>query len=266
VTAFYFSIPFAPKTNDRSWRRASRLLADTIASLQQQSDGDWQAIVAGHDRPDVAELSDPRVTFITVDTPKPEGHTARVADAGNKREATLQRIRGAGGGYVMMLDADDLVHRELVAFVRQDQHPHGYIIDKGYVEHYPTGSLRSLPPPGGFPPFHRVCGSSMIFRLTPDDIGAAGHATRSILDRFGPEHVHWAAIAAALDRPLAPVPFPAAIYRFNSGTQLSIVRIGRLRYLLAALYIEIKRRPHPERIRLDFLPAQKAVHRRPPRE
>jgi hypothetical protein len=259
VTAFFFSIPLAPKRDERSWRRASALLSDTLASLQQQTDADWRAVIAGHDRPDIAALSDPRITFIEVDWPQAASHTAGVTDSGRKREATLQHIRGAGGGYVMMLDADDLVHRNLVAYVRRDMNPYGYIFDKGYQEHYPTGSMRALPTRGDIPPFHRICGSCAVFHFTPEDIGAPDRTDKSLPDRLGALHVHWEAIAAALDRPLAPVPFHAAIYRFNTGAQLSILRVGQLRSLMKGMHIELNRVPDSAKIRRDFLPSRRKM-------
>src|SRR5688572_2871997 len=131
VTPFFFSIPLAPKRDERSWRRISSLLADTLASLQQQTDGDWQAVIAGNEKPDIAEFDDPRVMFISVETRMPGAYSEKIADQNTKRAAAFEHIRRAGGGYVMMLDADDLVHRELVAFVRKDGNPFGYVFDQG---------------------------------------------------------------------------------------------------------------------------------------
>jgi hypothetical protein len=254
VTPFFFSIPLAPKRDERSWRRISSLLADTLASLQQQTDGDWQAVIAGNEKPDIAEFDDPRVMFISVETRMPGAYNEKIADQHAKRAAAFEHIRRAGGGYVMMLDADDLVHRELVAFVRKDGNPFGYVFDQGYVENYPTGSLEAVPMRDGTR-FHRICGSCAVFRLTPEDIGQPGHAVRSYMDRLGP-HPSWALVSSALDRPLSPVPFPAAIYRFNTGAQISKSRRGLVRYWLMGLRIEVRRiRGDARQIRRDFLPS-----------
>ena len=58
-----------------------------------------------------------------------------------------------------------------------------------------------------------------------------------------------------------PGRFAATSCRRDGSALAADDRVGHFRYLLAGLNIEMKRLPNPARIRLDFLPAQKAVHR-----
>ncbi len=211
MSDFFFAIPLAPARDRRQWETVSRLLSHTLRSVLGQTDQDLRVVIAGHERPEIEELQDLRVTFLSSPEPKLE---RTMQDRERKRWIAMQHIRSRGGGYVMMLDADDLVHRGLVEFIRRDRHPHGYLVERGFMENVATGALSPLPGPRGRP-LHQVCGSCAVLHLTPDDIGD-GPGSGSFFDNFH-EHRRWKQTAARLGRPLATIPFPSVVYRLTPG-------------------------------------------------
>jgi len=105
--------------------------------------------------------------------------------------------------YAMLVDADDLVHRDLVPFVRGSKPCHGWMVDTGYFyfEHeWPF--LVNVP--GNF---DQTCGTSIIMRLdehVPRSADMAGHPL------MGP-HNEIAAHCRNIGKPLDIVPFRAVI-------------------------------------------------------
>lgn len=220
MTNVFFSIPLAPKTNEEAWAGISSKVSDTLCSVLAQTDPNIEVVISGHEKPDIPEMLDARVTFIECTFPKPQAHEETMRDKSRKKKSNIREIKARGGGYVMMLDADDLVHKGLAEHFREAGAPHGYIIEQGYMEDTATGVLAPLP--GARPgPFHRYCGSCAAFFLTPEDIGLTEDEHKaSYYGRFN-AHGKWQETAAIAGRPLQPIPFPAAVYRFNVPGQHS---------------------------------------------
>lgn len=65
---FFFCIPFKPKSRCSDWSATVGLLGQTLRSLLNQTDPDFRVLIAGHDRPSLPELDDPRVSFHPVES------------------------------------------------------------------------------------------------------------------------------------------------------------------------------------------------------
>jgi hypothetical protein len=117
--------------------------------------------------------------------------------------------------YVMKLDADDLLHRELVEFIVANDNRNGYYIDKGYIWQSGSKFLKPLDR------FHQVCGSSNILYLNSGDFPSneAGSFSDPLIMRLG----HNITVSHFEDegRPLMPLPFRAAIYRLGHGENIT---------------------------------------------
>jgi hypothetical protein len=196
----FFSIPFAAKRDDASWRRENDLFGHSLASVLNQTDSDLDVIVCGHDRPRCSQLDDPRVTFLSAPFPPPEDKSQFLTDKKRKRRETFNEIRRRGGGYVVLQDADDLVNRTLVDFIRQDRAPHGYTGRRATSR--PCRERGTPPSTGGAAPpqcsasLLRICGrgcSSSALTL--------GTTRRDMSARKRPQ---W-----PLGAPSRPCPFPA---------------------------------------------------------
>lgn len=244
---FFFGVPLRARATAQSWDRVCALLQMCLRSVINQTDGDFHILLACHDVPDFAEMSDPRVQILCIEAPVPTTPDEQMYDKGRKTRAIRVAMGQHGGGYLMLLDADDLVSNKLVSFVRCDQDPNGYLIDNGYEYDCSTGRVRFAPR------FNRVCGSSAIFHFAPEDLPQTADDVDSTSDKFKGHNI-WAATAADLGRPFCKLPFRGAMYLTNNGENHSALtgNIGWRRKLL--------RRLTPARRASDALRAEFALN------
>jgi hypothetical protein len=167
---FTFGIPLMPRAAARDWRRVEALLGLTLKSVRAQTDPAFRVVIAGHDRPRCIP-DDERFGFLQRDWPVgPPG--SRNCDGGRKKYAIREHVLEESGGLLMFLDADDWVDVRLVEASRRALGPEhaGGVITSGFAIDF--GSLRAAPLPdrrffaGGF---HRLCGSSVVARMRPDE-------------------------------------------------------------------------------------------------
>jgi glycosyltransferase involved in cell wall biosynthesis len=205
-------------------------LRQTIASVAAQTSADWTATIVANRTQILPELPE-RVRVRHVDLPP----NAALAAARNRLEivAAIQLDKGrriAAGltevepdDLVMVVDDDDLVHRELVAFVSAQQPRCGWVINRGYW--WQSGS-RVLHETARF---NDRCGTSLLvpphyyahFAGDLAEVDAirelASH--KRIFDRLPRQPPAW-----------RYVPFPAAIYRLQgrgvSRSQLAASAAG----------------------------------------
>ena len=127
---FFFGVPLRASATAQRWDRVCALLQ--MCSAINETDGDFRVLLACHNAPDFVEMSDPRIQVIRSEAPIPTTSAEQMHDKGRKLRAIRAAMRQHGGGYLMALDADDLVSNKLVGFVRRDHYPYGYLIDEGY--------------------------------------------------------------------------------------------------------------------------------------
>lgn len=166
---FTFGIPLLPRACARDWRLIEHLLGLTLRSVFAQTDQRFRVILAAHDRPRCLP-DDPRVTVLQADWPV-EAIRPDNLDRGRKTHAVNSHVLEHGGGLLMFLDADDWVDARLVetarAMIGADQA--AGVIETGIVADFKTLRAAPLPHPDIFDrAFHRICGSSAVFRLRPD--------------------------------------------------------------------------------------------------
>jgi hypothetical protein len=167
---FTFGIALVSRANAQDWSLVESLLALTLASVRAQTDQDFRIVIAGHDRPRLG-LCHPCVTFLGVDWPVQESEPCN-ADSGRKKRVIEDFVLAHEGGLLMLLDADDWVDTRLVeaarAVIGRDQV--GALIDRGLVTDLQTLRAATLPAPAIFErEFHRICGSSSVARLSPEE-------------------------------------------------------------------------------------------------
>lgn len=165
----FFSIPFASKTDDGMWELSVEILRLSLGSILNQRDGDFTVLLCCHDRPNIPELNDPRVEFIESTSPRIASIEEGIADKGRKRKQMFHEIGRRGGGYDVMIDADDFVSSRLVGHIRHIAAPHGYIFRTGYALDFESGNV--APIPGIWSkPFTFVCGICAAIYFPPDDV------------------------------------------------------------------------------------------------
>lgn len=78
-------------------------------------------------------------------------------------------------------------------------------------------------------PFDRVCGSSAVLYFDRAELPVDHRADDALFFNYFQSHAYWPIIAEESGRPLADVPFPAAVYVVNHTQNLSfgLQRAGR---------------------------------------
>lgn len=211
-----FGLPLRSQRSTQNWTQISALFDATLRSILAQTDGDFRVILACHEVPDVPGLDDARVTTVQADFPAPVTFADQMVDKAMKRRLVGATLRAQGGGYLMMVDADDLVSNQLVAFVRRDASPHGYILKSGYELDAGTGRMRIAPR------FDQLCGTSAIVHFREADLPIAVQGPKAGFYLSFTSHTEYESNAREHNRPLVPLPFPGAVYVMNHGENHSV--------------------------------------------
>lgn len=213
----YFGMPLRSSVTTRHWPHISALFRNTIRSIQGQTDGDFRILVACHEIPDMDGLKDPRLEFIVAGHDRPVDIPSQFSDKHAKIRLIGEEICRRGGGYFFLLDADDLVSCNITAFIHRDDNQRGYLIEQGYVLNIGRRSLHAIDD------FWWQCGSCAVFYLKPDDLALGDSGLPARIGRHS-GHRRYPRISEECGRPLAPLPFPAAIYVRNHGENRSSQR------------------------------------------
>lgn len=214
-----FIIPVRHPDTIRNPEVQRQVLQNTCVSIAQQIEDNWRAVIVANRGLSLPDL--PKgVEVAWVDYgPNPqhdlENHDFKEAmefvrlDKGRRVWAGMQQFPDTR--YFMVFDDDDFVSRHLSAFVGANLGANGWYVDAGYGMN-PGGQYAMR-----LKRFHKICGSSHIVRAdlyqapAPDDpefefylkqwLGSHGATTERFED-FG--------------APLAPLPFPGAVYLVNN--------------------------------------------------
>lgn len=197
-----------------NWDHTVRLLNNTLASIAQQTDSRVHCLVACHDIPPIDEAYQHFVTFLPVDMPIPATVMEMRADKGRKKMEIGVHLRKLGGGYLMFLDSDDLVHRDFAAHVLNTNAANGYIVKNGYEFYSDNQRLLSRRD------FNQVCGSCAIFNLKEEDLPKSAEDENCFYSKLK-SHKEFENICREAGRPLTPITFPAVVYLRTSDITIS---------------------------------------------
>jgi hypothetical protein len=159
-----------------------------------------------NERPAISFKHD-ALTVIEEDFPLPEANwPAREVDKWLKIKRGLIAVRDLAPAHVMLVDADDCVHRDLAAVVAKSPEAHGWIFDRGYTHVEGTRWVVRKTE------FHRYCGSSAIVRLALSDLRSALSEPVHSHFRLTQDHTIIADFMRTRGSPLAALPFAGDIY------------------------------------------------------
>ncbi len=211
--------------NAQDYARNERLLQETLDSIALQTSDEYVVVVVSN-----VPLSFPppeRVKSVVVDfaPPAPPGehaaYPAFVWDKGTKMGIGLIAAREEKPDYVMIIDADDFVHRDLVAFTVQQAGSPGWYIPRGWRYSGARNVFRSLRA------FNLQCGSAYILPFAayavPDD-ATVDLDQAAVFDVFGDlvatilgSHMRVLQWAKRHGYPLVPLPFRGAVHHVDTG-------------------------------------------------
>jgi hypothetical protein len=215
-----FITPLRHPQNAANYGRVESLLQDTLASLTQQSCDDYVVIIVGNRRP--AFPLPERTVFVEVDFPPRSDRSPASAlwDKGTKNGVGLIAAREFGPEYVMFVDADDFVHRELAAFVHARPGHAGWVVNPGLIYSRRRNAYRRLRK------FYRFCGTSFIIPFEAYDVPpqlTVSATQQEVAEAFGERLEHVLEHGWAFDwwrkhgLILKPLPFPGAVYQVENG-------------------------------------------------
>ncbi|MCV7421452.1 glycosyltransferase family 2 protein [Mycobacterium yunnanensis] len=213
--------------NSADYAMVESLLADTLASVTRQTSDDFVALVVGNRRP---PFDLPRRThFVEVDFDPPTnragartGMRPLIWDKGTKLGVGLAAARDFDPEYVMFVDADDFVHRDIAGYVHDHAGSPGWVLRRGFVysRRRNAYALRRR--------LFRICGTSFILPFdaygVPDDLLVTS-SQDEVADAFGDdalqvvigEHRYGLEWWRERGRELDTLPFPGAVYHVDTG-------------------------------------------------
>lgn len=231
MSRFNFIICLHHPDSCSSYESTSVLLKNTLRSVCNQDTADFRVTVVCNALPE-PRLDDRTIDYVLVDFPPPEtvepekgGIEFIRIDKGTKYFAGLLHCRQYNPSHVMLMDADDFVSRRLARHVLEHPVRTSWYINLGFVYHH--GEDRVYPITG----FNRSCGTSNILQFGEiPPVRLPENPTREqILHAVDPRFIKFILgshkfLADSLrkqNRPIAPIPFPGAVYYLAHGTNVS---------------------------------------------
>ena len=222
----YFGITLRSKAVAKNWQHVVEDFTRTLNSVYQQTDSEFRVIVACHDLPELSREYDSRVEFLQTDIPTPRTPFEMMQDKGYKLSMIGKRIREYGGGYTMIVDADDLVSCRIAEYVNKHPGCNGFVSKYGYIYNKGDTWVRKALQPD------HVCGSCLIVNYSVDDLPAelpaspADESEKKYIIRKA--HPSIRPYLKKNGRPLDIIPFPTTVYVRGTGDNHSMLDGGRL--------------------------------------
>ncbi|MBS4194927.1 hypothetical protein [Lederbergia citri] len=159
-----FAISFKSKKVSHDWQKVQDNLGLTLRSLLNNTDQNFRIIIAGHEKPNIEELNDKRITWLSVKFPPPLNARRATRDKLRKRMVIGAFLRKNGfSGYFMPLDADDWIHYRFVEYIRSLPISNALIINKGFMVNVLQSEIWKQDQ------FYKYCGSSTVFNFSNGD-------------------------------------------------------------------------------------------------
>ncbi|WP_455617996.1 hypothetical protein [Eisenbergiella sp.] len=241
----YFGIPLRSKAASKDWNKVTMFFNRTLWSVYNQTDPNFKILVACHDLPQLTHEYDNRVEFLQVSSPIPTTKEEMMLDKGHKVHTIGMKVREYGGGFTMMVDADDLQSNRIAAYVNSHQNANGFLSRNGYYYHFGDKFIKKG---HKFPN-----GSSTIVNYSVDDLPDSYYDHMVTSENTNPhiirkKHGDIPKICGELGRPLENLPFIASIYVRETGDNHSLINKdeSRFRVLEQMVMPKLYFSKHPE--------------------
>jgi hypothetical protein len=238
-----FLIPLKSEEISRDWNYTVALALRCLDSVFNQSSDSFKVVLSCNRFP--YDSTSNNLEIVERDHPIPENWEAGHKDKYNKIKQGLIVARESSPCYIMKLDADDLVHKDLVSHVLA-RGKDGYFINKGYI--YADGCtwIQKLNK------FHGFCGSSNLIRVNPKELPESMEQDSKSFDILCCGHNIFEEFYQSRGKHLYSIPFRSAVYVSATGENHSGHDIKNLRSSKAWLLGLLKRRPLGARLRNKF--------------
>lgn len=230
VKIVYFCITLRPKIASNDWLSTCKLLQCTLNSILSQTDDSYQILIAGHEVPDIPELKNPKVEFIKCLYEPFSSKNLRRKDKSIKKKILASHVRKKGGGFIMPVDADDLISSHLVSAILKKSNYSWFVVDKGYVIDEGKKLIFEFPRVGSRP-FYETCGTCAIFYMEKEDLpivddhGKLKGNSNCLYAKIKSHHTWFGVLTPIIGLP-GKLDFPAVAYIFNHADNISKDFVG----------------------------------------
>jgi len=224
---FAFIVPFKPKRNSKNWSLDCYYLNNTLESLLHQTNQEFQVFVVYHDEP-IDKIRNSKITYLNFphnycvfdeitdreaalrdNTYLSKKDVEYLFDQGRKQLFGAQYAKDHEYEFIMCVDADDYVSKNLVAFVNSHKNINntGWFVNKGY--YYVLNQKVFLRQPYSM---NTICGSTHILHNHLIPSVDFGNLKLGVHDFFSNHGYLRTLIKKEYEEELKPLPFYALIY------------------------------------------------------
>jgi hypothetical protein len=213
-----FIIPLKSAKTSGNWEMACRLLNRTLTSIEAQKEKSHHTFIICNEEPKINANTNKTTVLSTDISPsgimtEKKGHL----DKQQKIYFGLIKATTINPEYVMIMDADDLLHRGLLTYCSNQSDYNGFIINKGYRQDIGRNFLTRILK------FYLACGSNAIFPYERDYFVEYNNHTRDFANYYMTIDHHNKSIVndfKKLKIEFKFIPFYAAIYVRGHGDSI----------------------------------------------
>lgn len=236
-----FIVPLRSPDTTNNWSRVSWDCLNTIESILQQTDSDFNIYLVCNQEPEGFQANS-KIHVIKDKFPTPNTLQEMRKDQRNKVKKALVEIGRTGKGhnkFIMRVDADDFVSKKLVKFVKENQNANGFFCDWGYLFQQSCNYVMLQPK------FYLASGTSAIVKFHQQDFPESEDAPNNTwLIRFW-AHQRIVATMEEMGRPLRKLPFIGVVHQCGTGENISNVNMqarfkANLKQILKSLVLRRK--------------------------
>ncbi|WP_068116559.1 glycosyltransferase family A protein [Tropicimonas marinistellae] len=204
-----FLIKLIGRKDASDWEGVARRLQATLDSVGRQTADRVSVFLCGQDLPEGVSC---QKALHFIQAPEKLQRIQGIDKQAKHRigaRAMVDQLEGPA--YVVLLDADDIVHPDLSGFLQRDSNGRGYHIEDGYMWDVKRPLVTRLSLDSCGMPFHEMCGSCAAIAVDFSDKRTA----KRILCTLPMNHQVLSRHMTAMGQPIDPVPFPCMLYGVN---------------------------------------------------
>lgn len=206
-----FLMSLKSRSSSRDWTSVVANLRNTLCSIEASCDRRFAVIIAGHDDPREVDANLPAYEFLKATYEPPADPRKGGHDKYRKRRICGAWLRSqiTEDVRVMFLDADDLVHKDLVGTVLAYQGRAAFNVDEGY--RLDVG-MRELEHKKDH--FYMICGSSFVIPFRKHELPLTKSDKAAFFSRFT-RHQLSKELAVGHGIEVRTIDYPAVVYLIN---------------------------------------------------
>lgn len=234
VPAMIFAISLVGKQQAKSWTQTCENLKNTLQSIARSSDNRYEIWIACNDIEDV-DLANLASTYSAnllraEQLVTQQKRRIAVLDKEKKRRLIGAALRAQGkAGYIMFLDADDLIHKNLVAHVLNSDNRRSYIATTGVTIDMLRNKIEETSN------FDIRCGSCFVGYYEVNELPQNCGDITCYFSCFT-RHSDFSCTAEAYGKPADEFPFPAVAYVTQHGSSLTFNKYAQSRHYKSKIF------------------------------